>query len=449
MKFSIDSKHIKNTNDLDMLDQDIMAFPDDLSLFECDFKTKHFQFEISAKHNRVFITKKRIFSDADNYIGVCGVTYDYDQRYAKKSLEFATINFDAVIKDKDVKKELCAEEVALHYMFKGRILFKNKILKGENLYSDYLSERESSTPSEINKNREIIANKIQTGLINKKEIDISPEEIIQADFIKNRSVVHIVNNMMDLHVRITPPENFGHSEFYKGINKILLDSRKECFYIKEMEVKEFNKTVTHYETEKLLGKTVTRLEISDYCVTNSFYNKDILNKNDYEVRILPYKDQYPYKIEKIQLPLILECFRFPTYLTINNGEVKEEYREIPFNQKKDLRPVYNRVKKDLNEDYKACFHFLCLGKNRKYSHSIMKFFTESDDFTLDEIDADIVELFFINGNRSEEVLGVYKKVKTFYENLKKIIEDNKSNLESSEFRTRLRKFVNNFKWTES
>jgi regulator of replication initiation timing len=79
----------------------------------------------------------------------------------------------------------------------------------------------------------------------------------------------------------------------------------------------------------------------------------------------------------------------------------------------------------------------------------MKFFTESDDFTLDEIDADIVELFFINGNRSEEVLGVYKKVKAFYENLKKIIEDNKSNLEPSEFRTRLRKFVNNFKWAES
>jgi len=446
MKFSIDSKHIKNTNDLNILGKDIMAFPDDLSKFECDFKIGDFKFEISAKQNRVFITKERIVQE-ENYIGVYKIVYNYDQKHTKRSMEFAVVYFETSIKDTVLKKKVCAEEVVLYYMFQGVMCFKNKIIKGENLYDDYISKRQNFTPFETDKYREIIANKIQKGLINKEEIEITPEEIIQADFIKNRSVVHVVNNIMDLHIRITPPEKFGASEFYKGINKISLDNRKECFYVKEMEVKEFNNTVSDYKTDKLLGKTVTRIDVSDYCVTNSFYNKKILNKADYEVRVSPFKDEYPYKIEKIQLPLVVECFGFPTYLKIDNGEVKEECREVPFNIKKEFRPVYNKVKKDLDEDYRACFYFLCLGKNRKYSHSIMKFFTESNDFTLDEIDADIVELFYINGDRGEEVHRFYKKVKEFYETLKKLVEDNKSNLESSEFRLKLRKFVNNYKWS--
>ncbi len=448
MKFSIDSKHIKNTDDLNILGQNIMAFPDDLSRFDCDFTTGNFKFEISAKNNKVFITKKRISFD-EYFIGVSEVIYNYEQRYNKKSMEFVVINFNATIKDQEVNKEICAEEVALYYMFQGRVGFKNKIIKGENLYNDYISRKKGFASFEVNKYREIISHKIKNGLINKKEIEITPEEIIQADFIRNRATVHLTNNMMDLRVRITPPEDFGSSEYYKRIDKMLLVNRKECFYIKEMEVKEFNNTVSSYEADKLLGKTAIRIDIPDYCVTNSFYNKKILNKSDYEVRVIPHKEQHPYKVEKIQMPLVIECFGFPTYLTINDDEVKEEYREIPFNQKKEFRPVYKRVEKYLSEDYKACFYFLCLGKNRKYSHSIMKFFAESDDFTLDEVDADIVELFFINGNRSEEVLDVYKKVKKFYEILKKMIEDNKNNLESSEFRLKLRKYVNNFKWSDN
>lgn len=448
MRVSINSDKIILTDNKEKIGNELFAFPETLEGLSCNFIEGEFNVEITIKNEKILIRKKKIDSK-NNFIGIEEAIYVYNQRKGKRQSEFLTVNFVSNIINDELKKDsrLSKEDILFYFFNYEKDFFINNVFTGMNFFNHCI-ERSKIKATEIEDAQKDIQYIINLALCNKKEIVLSGAQIYKANLLGIMSSLNFSEDFKSLMLTITPSENvFTDNSLYKNIRKIVLMPFKEnCFHVEDMQLKEKNGTTTTYESIRLSNEYLNTITPFDYIVTNNHFEKKILSPMDYSLRVIPFENTYPYKIKKVQLPIVVECFGFPTYLSIEKGKIKESFREYPFNLKKEFRPVFKRVKKDLSKDYRSCFYFLCLGKNRKYTQPIMKFFTESNDFSLDEVTSETIALFFINGNKSQEIYEFYRKVKSFYVSVKRIMGNHKDNLESLDFRRDIKNLVNNYNW---
>jgi hypothetical protein len=448
LKVLIDLKRIKLTNDPDEIGSDLFSLPKNIIGYQCESLIGDFKLEISIKKNNIFIRKKKINID-DEFIGLDEIVYTYSQLNNQTTSKFATIGFVSNIKNKDIlKNKRLSKEDVLFYLFNfQKDFFIKNIFNGFNFYS-YCMGMDICNVSEVSLTRNQLESAFLNGLSLREPIKISVRDIYKSNLLHNSSVLKFEKDFKSYHLKLTPFGNkLNKSVFCKEIKSISFKNlSSDLLYVSEIVLTEHNLTETKYSSLVFSDTNMTSITPSDYTVINSKYERKVLNKNDYFLMISPKHNKHPYTVEKIHMPMIVECFGYPSYISIDKGVVSECYREHPFNIRREFRGVVAKVKGELSGDYYSCFHFLCLGKNRKYSSSIMKFFTESKDFELEDVDSDIVELFFINGERGEEVYRLYKKAKFFYEALLLLIQDNKNKLETVSFRRKAKELVNNYNW---